>query len=79
VGCQVLDEEVFGLVLWKPQRKRVRRQSLCAFTRQRKRCRSPALFINLDGVCLHSASDGCISQAEPIQQLQGAHVHERRT
>jgi hypothetical protein len=78
VCCQVLHEELFGLVLRESERERVRRRCLCAFTRQRKRGRSPAPFINLDGAGLHSARDGCFGQAEPVQQLQGAHMHQRR-
>ena len=35
-----------------------------------KRGRPPALFIDLDGVCLHSARDSCVGEAEPVQQLQ---------
>jgi hypothetical protein len=78
VSCQVLDEQLFGLVLWEPERERVRRRSLCIFTCQRERCRSPTLFIDLDGGCLHSPRDGCVGQSDPVQQLKAAHVHERR-
>jgi hypothetical protein len=64
---QVLDEQLLGLILREPERKRVWRCSLCASACQREQRGLPALFVNLDGGGLHPSRDGFVGQTKPVK------------
>lgn len=69
-------KQPLGLVLPEPKRERIRCHRLGTPAGQRERCCPPASFVDLDPDGFDPARHRSLGQPEPVEQLQGAHVHD---
>lgn len=75
---QPVDQHLLGTVLPEPEREPERCERLGSSPRQRELRHPPGPLEDLDARRTHPLRDGPVGQPQPIQQLQGPHMHDGR-